>query len=721
MVLGAAVSVLLCAATAPAGLPAGDAAVRYTRTLATVEVPDVTLVGMDGAPVDLRAELALPGPLLVQFGFTSCSTVCPVLSGVISAAQGKLPALRILSISIDPVADTPERLRDHATRFRAGPRWHFLTGSPEAVLAVQRAFDVYRGDKMRHEPVLFLRAGPGATWVRLQGFPRLADLVAEVRGLPPAGDPEAGRRLYREGTLPSGRPLRGVLQADVAVTGAQLPCAGCHRRSGFGGVEGTVFVPPVTGPALFGERPLAGPGRFRELFQEELAPAYWSRLRDAPWRPPYSEETLAVALRDGRDPAGRTLDPLMPRYELPPSAVRHLAAYLRTLGATTPPGVDGSTLHLATVVAGAVDPAERQAMLDVVTAFVRWRNADVRYNLRRPAALRYDDTAAGLSQWNLHVWQLEGDGSSWPAQLAARYREQPVFALFGGLGVGGWGPIETFCEGHELPCLFPNTDLPGAARGEVYSIYLGSGLAAEAAAVAGALRERPPGGASLRVVQVLRDAERGRCRRGRCGRRCTRRACRGPGAGARRRADAGGLGEAARLAPPRPRSVAGRRGPHARPHRARPGAARLPLGGPARGAPTHPARGLARGRLPRLARTARQRGAAPLPGRAWLRSRGVEPRQERLQLATYFTLSLADHALMHLGRDLSRDAFLEAVERETEREPNPGPFARLSLGPASAWPRRGARFSASLMRRRGSRAAAWVGGPRRSDAASAGC
>lgn len=680
-------ALLLCAGLAAAGRPGAtaEAAARYTRTLATVEVPDVALVGMDGAPVELRAQLALDGPLLVQFGFTSCATVCPVLSGTISAAQGKLPALRIVSISIDAEADTPERLREQAARFRAGPRWRLLTGEPKAVLAAQRAFDVYRGDKMRHEPVLFLRAAPGTAWVRLEGFPSAADLVAEVQRLSPGGDPEKGRRLYREGVLSSGRPLSGVLQTDVAVTGAQLTCAGCHRRSGFGGVEGTVFVPPVTGPALFGERPLAGPGPFRELFQEELAPTHWSRLRDAPWRPPYTEETLAVALREGRDPAGRTLDPLMPRYELPSSDARHLAAYLRALGSATPPGVEASTLHLATVVAGTVDRAERQAMLDVVSAFVRWRNGGVVSNLRRPAALRYDDTAAGLRRWELHVWELEGDETSWPAQLAERYQEQPVFALLSGLAAGSWKPVETFCERHELPCVFPNTELPGAARGEIYSLYLWPGLGAEAVAVAEALRARRPGSTALRVVQVLRDEERGRVPA-----RALRQALREvPGVRLADRVLARGdeLTAAA----------------WERLHASRPDALVLWLG--AEDLSHVPA---APGQLRRVYLSAALLGehlttlpepwrdvaylASPFapPGnetphryraRAWLRSRGVAPRHGRLQLATYFTLSLADHALMHLGRHLSRDAFLEALERETEREPNPGPFPRLSLGP----------------------------------------
>jgi hypothetical protein len=70
--------------------------------------------------------------------------------------------------------------------------------------------------------------------------------------------------------------------------------------------------------------------------------------------------------------------------------------------------------------------------------------------------------------------------------------------------------------------------------------------------------------------------------------------------------------------------------------------------------------------------------------RSWLRARGLTPRagaQERLQLDAYTAFALTDTALGHLGGTLSRELLIEAVERETERLPNPGTYPRLSLGP----------------------------------------
>ena len=51
-----------------------------------------------------------------------------------------------------------------------------------------------------------------------------------------------GRRIYREGVLPSGQPLQGVGAANVTLVGEQAACATCHRRSGYGSSEGPIEV-----------------------------------------------------------------------------------------------------------------------------------------------------------------------------------------------------------------------------------------------------------------------------------------------------------------------------------------------------------------------------------------------------------------------------------------------------------------------------------------------
>lgn len=155
----------------------------YTVTVASYQTPAVKLVDVHGKETALPDSLDGPGPVMLNFIFTTCSAICPVMSATFSQAQAKLGAnrdkVRMVSISIDPEHDTPSRLKEYADRFEAGPQWSMLTGSMEDSIAVQRAFDVYRGDKMNHEPVTFMRKGPGLPWVRINGFISADDLLRE--------------------------------------------------------------------------------------------------------------------------------------------------------------------------------------------------------------------------------------------------------------------------------------------------------------------------------------------------------------------------------------------------------------------------------------------------------------------------------------------------------------------------------------------------------------
>ena len=159
----------------------------YMRTEADYLFPDVTLTNQDGQRVALRELLGGPKPVLLNYIFTSCTTICPVLSASFAQTQrslgGEAENVRLVSISIDPEHDTPARLRDYAQRFRAADGWELLTGSREDIVAVQKAFDAFRGDKMNHAPLTFLRVSDDSPWIRFEGFPSADDLVQEYRAL----------------------------------------------------------------------------------------------------------------------------------------------------------------------------------------------------------------------------------------------------------------------------------------------------------------------------------------------------------------------------------------------------------------------------------------------------------------------------------------------------------------------------------------------------------
>jgi protein SCO1/2 len=158
-----------------------------SRSRVVYETPEVKLVRADGERVSLARELDDGRPVLLNFIFTTCSSVCPLASQTFAEFRDRLgtqvSGVHLMSISIDPEQDTPARLREYARKYHAGPEWQYYTGSLDASLAVQRAFDVYRGDKMSHTAVTLMRAAPGKPWLRIEGFVTPDDLVRDYRSL----------------------------------------------------------------------------------------------------------------------------------------------------------------------------------------------------------------------------------------------------------------------------------------------------------------------------------------------------------------------------------------------------------------------------------------------------------------------------------------------------------------------------------------------------------
>ncbi|TFW32312.1 c-type cytochrome [Massilia horti] len=308
----------------------------------------------------------------------------------------------------------------------------------------------------------------------------------------PQPDPvAAGQAIYRQGVLGDGTPLAGQGAANVTRTGHEAACISCHRRSGFGLAEGPLVVRPITAPDLFGGSAAAPNPRILHQLGQRI-------------RPVYDSQSLARAIRTGVGADGRALDAMMPRYPLGDADMAALQAYLHTLSPGPDPGVDASVIRLATVIQPGVDPHRSQAMLDVLRAFVRDRNAAVRSEPQRRRAGTMRMHRAWRS-WVLDVWELRGDPSGWPEQLEAFQRRAPVFALVAGIGTASWQPVHDFSERNQVPCILPLTSLPGEGGG-FYTVYFSRGMALEADALALELRRKLAG---QRVLQVVRldDAE----------------------------------------------------------------------------------------------------------------------------------------------------------------------------------------------------------------------
>ena len=169
--------------------PGAPVSAAARRTEHAYFVPDVVLLDTDGRTAALRPLTETNYPVMLDFIYTSCTAICPLLSETFAQVQRELGAdaagLRMISISIDPEYDTPKVLRAYAQTYHAGPQWRFLTGNPKDIKEVQQAFDAYRANKMDHAAIVFLRSSAGKPWVRFDGLVDPATLVREYRQIKP--------------------------------------------------------------------------------------------------------------------------------------------------------------------------------------------------------------------------------------------------------------------------------------------------------------------------------------------------------------------------------------------------------------------------------------------------------------------------------------------------------------------------------------------------------
>jgi mono/diheme cytochrome c family protein len=493
-----------------------------------------------------------------------------------------------------------------------------------------------------------------------------------------AQPPKLGEAIYRHGVRASGDTVRATAANGLAVSGAAAACVGCHRRSGLGGAEGQSRIRPIAGRVLF-----SAP-------ETELT-RRWRVESVAGVRPAYTRGTLARALREGVDSAGRPLDALMPRYALEDEEIAQLHAYLAGLSADPAPGVTPHQIHVATIVAPGVDAGLRRAMLDVMNTFVRDKNSGTRLETRR-RAVGTEAMYLAYRSWVLHVWELQGEPHTWRAQLDDLYCEQPVFAVIGGLGRGSWQPVHAFCETAQVPCIFPDVDYPVQQGEGYYSMYFSRGLALEAQVLASQLAQAGDAGT---IVQVFRDDELGRVPAqalrealqplGLAGKLAdVPLAAKAPFASGTLPKIAGDATLVAWLGPDDLRALLGSPPPES--------LRSLYLSASLAGTPDAkpwPASWRERARMVHVFETPERRASDLARLKAWLRLRQLAPGDMRVQANAYFAITLAADAITGLGDNFSRDYFIERIEQMVESSPSPSVYPRLSLGPGQRFASRG--------------------------------
>jgi len=153
-------------------------------TAGPARIPDVPVLDQNGKHLNFYTDLVKGKVVAINFIFTTCTTICPPLTATFRRVQQELSSqsvpAKLISVSVDPVIDTPERLRDFAAKFKADPDWTFVTGEKSDIDTLLRALGVAVADKNDHTPMVLVGNDLSGSWTRTYGLSSPSALVKVI-------------------------------------------------------------------------------------------------------------------------------------------------------------------------------------------------------------------------------------------------------------------------------------------------------------------------------------------------------------------------------------------------------------------------------------------------------------------------------------------------------------------------------------------------------------
>jgi len=174
----------------PAEAPASSAIYPATKdandsfAFSSSRIPDVKILDQNGKQLNFYRDLIKNKTVAINFIFTTCTTICPPMTATFRRVQQDLertaPNVQLISISVDPSTDTPERLRDFASKFRAGPGWTFVTGDKSEMDYLLQALGAVVADKNDHTPMVLVGNDVAGFWTRTYGLSPPSTLIKVI-------------------------------------------------------------------------------------------------------------------------------------------------------------------------------------------------------------------------------------------------------------------------------------------------------------------------------------------------------------------------------------------------------------------------------------------------------------------------------------------------------------------------------------------------------------
>lgn len=150
-----------------------------------LRIPETTVYDQNGRKLNFYNDLVKGKTVAINFIFTTCTTICPPLTATFRRVQQTLGErvgrdVQMISISVDPTTDVPERLKDFAAKFKAGPGWSFVTGNKQDIDGLLRSLGGYVADKNDHTPLILVGNDAASVWTRTYGLAPAAQIVQLV-------------------------------------------------------------------------------------------------------------------------------------------------------------------------------------------------------------------------------------------------------------------------------------------------------------------------------------------------------------------------------------------------------------------------------------------------------------------------------------------------------------------------------------------------------------
>ncbi len=151
----------------------------------SVDLREALLLNQDGEQVHFVEDVIGDHIVVMDFVYTTCTTICPILTAVMGQVQSQLGGrmgndVVLVSVSVDPTRDTPQRLKAYAVKHKVGPGWSWLTGPKSVMEDVLTGLGAYSPNYEEHAAMVLVGDGRSGEWSRFFGFPNPKRIVERV-------------------------------------------------------------------------------------------------------------------------------------------------------------------------------------------------------------------------------------------------------------------------------------------------------------------------------------------------------------------------------------------------------------------------------------------------------------------------------------------------------------------------------------------------------------